>query len=937
MSVALFALLLLWGGYTLLYYFGIPYHGAALMSPASTDAVAASCDADAFLCRGLATLGPALWNTFTRAEPFLWYAVISLLCAGAYAGWQIFSTGRQTIHVRWSPWKILLLFVASTWLISTVLSLGSVNGAPVRFYPEPTTETYNASESALVALQSDYQSFLDRGCLVPYGPSDAGAQLYSLRMSCIQMAFVTRVVTQMIFVLLLLFEFLILGRTILHWLFKRAIHESPLHSSLMLESIVSVGLGACAGIVLLWLLAVAGFYTGIAGWILVIIIPLAGLTHAQYWLDRFLHHTWEREYRPWDPALLLGFLLITYLALNFLEVVRPFPIGWDDLGSYLNRPRLLVSYGHFIHSMSSFDWTYLTSIGFLLFGYNAPFGSTASMMVNWSAGLLAVFAVFALARTFLGKKAGVLSALLYYALPLVGHFSFADMKIDNAIFFFGALGTLMLLLALAPPGEQESEYGMYGRSAGAPLLLLAGIFVGFAFATKVTAIMVVFALGAMLLGMLVHPLAFVGGFLLSFAVLTKQHAFSIDDILLRVTGIAPSAGVSFWFMIVCGVLGLVCVALPLLRPRGQLLLGPLRWDRRAVSGAARLCLAFGIGLVIAIAPWIEHNNLERGRILPILDLSAPNTLSPTGIGITDLPPELAVDLQGPSCTSTGTREELDRYWGFHSGWSLYLTLPWRTVMNMDSTGYYVTTIPALLLFPLLLLLPYFWKREGRWLRWLWLGTGMMLVEWVFLANGIPWYGVGMLLGMVIGLEALVTHAPDRQNRIVAGILIAFSLIIAFGLRFWQFEQQRSIFEYSMGKISAEAMREVTIPWYGQISDVVSERHASMPDRPYLYRVGTFISYFIPRNLEVIGISDHQLDVFNCLYQERDPALTVKRLKALRINSIVFDTNTATIEKDEGGSLHKKVSAFVNFANDPRSGLQIVVSDEKAGIAYILIP
>ena len=141
----------------------------------------------------------------------------------------------------------------------------------------------------------------------------------------------------------------------------------------------------------------------------------------------------------------------------------------------------------------------------------------------------------------------------------------------------------------------------------------------------------------------------------------------------------------------------------------------------------------------------------------------------------------------------------------------------------------------------------------------------------------------------------------------------------------------------MGKVSSDALREITIPYYDGISATVMDRHTSIPDRPYLYRVGTFIAYFIPKNLEVIAINDHQLDAFNCLYQERNPELTIKRLKKLGFNSIVFDTNTATIEKDEQGSLHKKVNAFVEFVNDPKSQVQTVVSDSDAGIAYILIP
>jgi len=55
----------------------------------------------------------------------------------------------------------------------------------------------------------------------------------------------------------------------------------------------------------------------------------------------------------------------------------------------------------------------------------ALFAATTSMMVNWTAGALAVGAVLAFGQLFLGKNRGLLAALLYYTLPLVGHFSFA--------------------------------------------------------------------------------------------------------------------------------------------------------------------------------------------------------------------------------------------------------------------------------------------------------------------------------------------------------------------------------------------------------------------------------------------------------------------------------------------------------------------------------
>jgi hypothetical protein len=68
-----------------------------------------------------------------------------------------------------------------------------------------------------------------------------------------------------------------------------------------------------------------------------------------------------------------------------------------------------------------------------------------------------------------------------------------------------------------------------------------------------------------------------------------------------------------------------------------------------------------------------------------------------------LPPELKLNKDHPACKTSARAEELDRYWGFTSGMSHYLTLAWRQVMNVDSYGYYVTLIPLLLLVPLLLL------------------------------------------------------------------------------------------------------------------------------------------------------------------------------------------------------------------------------------------
>ncbi|MEK7591462.1 MAG: glycosyltransferase family 39 protein [Patescibacteria group bacterium] len=928
LSIALFFSLLIWGTYVTLTYIGVPVHGLVLLAGGAEERLQAACG-NGFLCRGLYGFFPLISHTLARMSAFLPYLIASLVFYGLFFGWRFLRSGSLPREIRFRPWHVVALFVVSLWMIFTSIALDKTGGDfPIRRIIEPLPQVYvNVGEEGMQELKANFDRLQANDCLTYIAHTNNNAAVYDMKLSCMNGAFISRVLTQLLFILFIVFELLILGRFAL-----RLLKVKP--ESILLESALSAGAGACLWVSALWLLAVAHIFVASAGWALLILLPVLLHRHTLYWGRRFLFHTWTVPFRWYGVSVILGWLLLSYFALNFLNVVRPFPIGWDDLGSYLNRPKLLVSYGRFVFSMAPFQWEYLTALGFLLFGYESIFGGTAAMLINWMAGFLAVLTIFAFANTYLGRGHGLLSSLLYYTLPLVGHFSYADMKIDNAVFMMGTLSLFSVFLYLFP-----EKNGGKGESDASDIrwLVLAGAFGGFAMAMKPTAAMVVAAAGAVLFGAGLHWSAFLGAITLVFFVFWYKGVLNLRGIWERLFG---SGGNTFRivFLVVAFVCGFTTLVYASLQDRSAF--------RRILQGTG-LVIA---GFLVSIAPWIIHNNILRGNIIPRFEMGAPNTLSPTivlsggkesaedfGQDIRVLPPELALDITHPTCTPSGTREELDRYWGFGHGWKHYVTLPWRIVMNLDATGYYVTTMPALLLFPLLLLLPYFWTKRGRWLRWLFAGTLFILLEWMFMANGIPWYGIGMFFGFVIGLETLHARAPDTLNKVLVSIFIAVSLVVTFANRFWQFEQQRNLFEYAIGKISASALRERTIPHYDDIAQVAVNRHLSIPDRPYLYRVGTFIPYFIPKNLEMIGLADHQLDTFNCFFQERDPELTLKRLQAFGFNSILFDTNTATIEQDMNGTLHQKVQALVSFLNNTSLGLQVIVNDPDAGVAFILIP
>lgn len=922
--------LLTWGVYTVIAYWSVGYHEAVFLSDALIGSVRGACPANGVWCLGLHTLLPSIGNFIARSSFYLWYIVASAIIYGVLLFVGYMQTGKWVLRLNMTPLKMILWFVLSVWLFFTMISIGDNQGQPYNQLYKPSSATFeNADPTTLTALLKDYNDLQDRGCLIPVPGAPAELGVANVSYGCIQLSFFTRVLSQFLILLGYLLAFLTLGRFLLRLL---KLPPEDLHG----EAMFSVAIGACGMIVILWTAAVAHLYTQLAGWL--ILVAVLGLLWKDAWY--WLRSAWERRFvfeeSPYSGSVLLGWLLLSYLAFNFLSVVRPFPIGWDDLGVYMNDPRLLVSYGFAIPRLAAFQWEYLTGLGFLLFGYDVPFGATNALLINWMAGAFALLAVYVFGRRFLGRLGGILAALLYYTLPLVGHFSFADMKVDNAVFTMGALGMLGVWCYLFP--NAEGTEGTDGAEVKRDLrwLIVGGVLLGFGFAMKPTVIMAVMATLAVLVGALVQPVGFLGAAFFAWAVFTKEGTFNVANVASRVYG-NPEVLSKVWVLAACLIAGVVLIGYAVHK------------HRKSVRPALIAVGVFLLSVTAAVSPWIIRNNILRGRHIPGIVLTAPNNLSvnfivskdadepPAGQKVRRLPDELMVDMQSAACsTSTSKKEELDRYWGYGEGWGHYVTLPWRTVMNADSFGYYVTTMPALLLLPLLLLLPAFWKKENRWLRWLFAATLFIVVQWMFMANGVPWYGISMFLGLAVGISALFIRAPDRWTKWAMGVLIFFSLLSNFSHRFWQAEQQRNLYAYSIGVVSAAAMQERTIPHYNDVRDMVMQRNASVADRPYTYRMGTFIPYFIPRNLEVIPVADHQLDYFGCLNAEHDPALTVKRLKALGFNGIIFDTNTDTIEKDPNGTLHKKVQDFVTFVNTPDVGLRVILNDTGGGIAYILI-
>lgn len=141
-------------------------------------------------------------------------------------------------------------------------------------------------------------------------------------------------------------------------------------------------------------------------------------------------------------------------------------------------------------------------------------------------------------------------------------------------------------------------------------------------------------------------------------------------------------------------------------------------------------------------------------------------------------------------------------------------------------------------------------------------------------------------------------------------------------------------KYAFWVKNAEETIDSVVPSYRETSKIIASVPHTKENPNYVYRVGTFIPYFIKDSTKVL-FNDSQLDVFKCIdWDWKNDKRTLERLVKLWFKFVVFDTNTHTIEKDPNWSLHKKVQRFVDWANKT---IKVVYSKPEQWIAFMIIP
>jgi hypothetical protein len=259
-------------------------------------------------------------------------------------------------------------------------------------------------------------------------------------------------------------------------------------------SLLTLALGLAGGLKswLIWLLIAA--ITAVGVWPLRDLLKRvkgSGLLHAETRFER----------------LLLIYVLLA-LVPAFLSALAP-PIAWDSQVYHLTGPKLYIEQGRITGGI---DIPYLgfPALVETLFTAAMLLKSTAvAKLVHFTYGLLSLLSIYALAQRYLTRRAGLLGMAILAAAPtimLIASWAYVDLAL---LFYELAAFYLLLLWAEGSFRDQivSSQEGLHLDSSlqtpaaqmNEKVLLLVGVFSGFAIGVKYTAVLLPATLAAVVL------------------------------------------------------------------------------------------------------------------------------------------------------------------------------------------------------------------------------------------------------------------------------------------------------------------------------------------------------------------------------------------------------------------------------------------------------
>jgi len=454
---------------------------------------------------------------------------------------------------------------------------------------------------------------------------------------------------------------------------------------------------------LLTILWVLGFYNSmVVSWILLWFIVFS-YKQIEENFDKFMNTSFSFDNHNLasnNPIEKLSLRLLTtqwlfiiatlIISISLINIVRPFPIGWDDLWAYMNIPRLIADAWVLWGIWGMISWQTFTWIWFL-------FGSTTqAFFLNNVWGILSLIVTTLVVWEFLKTKKEtfinipLLIWTIFISMPMVVFQQAKDMKLDTGLFFISVIVIyLFYYLYHKPKVESKNVKLVY--------FLIIWLLAGFAFSIKFTSLILISAIIWILFYVKLGKLWFLWYLAIYFAIFTWGWLWAYMNVVFPNT---TDFKQTFWLVSWSIWLMLLIRVVSKNMEKAKLLFSKL--------------VILILWIIIALLPWFSINIYHSYPDISIWTLLSWKaevfTADYTKIYSK---PELEVinnrDKSALMSSSWTTKnEDFWRYFWYEKWANNYLKLPWNLTMQKNQGGEFtwITFLFLALLPALLLFLPY---------------------------------------------------------------------------------------------------------------------------------------------------------------------------------------------------------------------------------------
>lgn len=432
-----------------------------------------------------------------------------------------------------------------------------------------------------------------------------------------------------------------------------------------------------------------------------------------FWIFSWIYNTKiEFNLKKWSIINLISaeflFIISTLvLSTSLINIVRPFPIGWDDLWVYMNFPHLLAEAWKILSLWWMFSWQTFTWIWYMFWSTTQAFFFN---VIWWFLSILSIILITSdLLKTQESKNTIINIPMLvwtiFISMPMIVFQQAKDMKLDAWLFFVSIIWIYILFKYMLNIHKTRNVLEKITDKLfhhdnfdnwNIAIILIIGLIVWFAFSIKFTSLLLISAIIWLLTYFRLWIFWFLAYTSLFFWIFTKVNLWKYMNVVVNPNKIE-------WFENNFFIISFIIWI--------WLLIYSILKNSKSIKKYLIELSVFLIWIIIALSPWFIKNiydSYPNISISKILSWNSENYIFDTSkIYSKDELSEFNKLEKRKSLTSSwsSNNEDLWRYLWYEKWINNYMKFPWNLTMQVNQTWeftdiwfIYLLFIPLILLF-----------------------------------------------------------------------------------------------------------------------------------------------------------------------------------------------------------------------------------------------